>query len=516
MAESHENRKEQETITSSSDTPVYTAKNFKSSERIPRDHSPLYNVLRRRKSLTIPSKRFSKLTTMSKKMKKRVSMPDFEQGSTAQLPYFSESHERPLPPSPPPSLDDTSECKLGETESLCHLPEESQGPHKTEHYVLDLHNSNICEGDTSTTERADGDFNNQSKEELKMQLKDVLRKFNNHFPLRVKFVEGYCSEDSEHNLSANEMYDIHFIKKTKVINFKDKDGFIHQIPLTSAAMFGLVYNPLGDYDQALDGYTFEKCSDIMAADPMPTILCATNQVKSMDEQHGIAQNEILLVRGVQKPKIRGKRLLKVFSVLSNAGKLLPEQCQGEFTTKPSLVRLHLSQIVSNISNPFPAQAVLYTDKLEASMKLGFPQTGVITLCECIIETSLVSSPIGGDHSHDPSNDDYVTLHLNEDMMNLEIEVISWKESAQSQVDQTPESVLDYDDVIVVHKKPVPSESEEYDDILPVCRKEVSDDETYATVGMYHETTSEHKEGVSIDYDKVPVEIPMKTNEALQQ
>ena len=198
------------------------------------------------------------------------------------------------------------------------------------------------------------------------------------------------------------------------------------------------------------------------------------------------------------------------------GNCFQTQCQGEFTTKPSLVRLHLSQIVSNISNPFPAQAVLYTDKVEASMKLGFPQTGVITLCECIIETSLVSSPIGGDHSHDPSNDDYVTLHLNEDMMNLEIEVISWKESAQSQVDQTPESVLDYDDVIVVHKKPVPSESEEYDDILPVCRKEVSDDETYATVGMYHETTSEHKEGVSIDYDKVPVEIPMKTNEALQQ
>ena len=460
----------------------------------------LHNVLRRRNSLTLPSKKSSKAASKSKTMKKRESMPVFDKNSSEYLNTTEESeldsenapsYQRPLPPSPPPSPRSSPLFPIMEQDSKF----ESQGS-----------GIDRIGAETSSEDQRIKDSSLQSVHDSltssEMSLKSALTEFNNHFPLRVKFVEGYCSEDSEHSLSANEVYDIQFVKNTRVITLKDKDGFMHHIPLASTMMFGLVYNPFSDYDEALAGYTFEACSDIITAESMPTVVCATSRVHSQEEKHSIAENEIFVVKGIQKPKLRGKRFLRVFSLLTNAEKLLPEECQGKFSTKPSLVRLHLPQIVNSITNPFPVQAVLYVDNQEPSLKLGFPISGVITLCDCRIETSLVAYAISGEHT-----EDHVTLHLNDDMMALGVEVLKWKGSVQSLFEEyTPEGCGgDYDDVVVV-QKPI-TDNELYDDIVNTPQgKEVSDDETYATVDMHKKV----KMPGEAPYDNVRKEIPLDT------
>ena len=446
----------------------------------------LHNVFRRRNSLTLPNKKSSKTASKSKTVKKRESMPVFDQNylnTTEEGEQVSDpsalSCQRPLPPSPPPSPDSSPGT------ALFPLMEQDS---KFESCSSGI--DGIGAGDNETSSE-DQQARNSSMQSIcdsvttsEMSLQNALTKFNNHFPLRIKFVEGYCNEDSEHNLSANEVYDIQFVKKTRVITLRDKDGFMHHVPLASTMMFGLVYNPFSNFDEALAGYTFEACGDIMAADALPTVVCATSPVHNQEEKHSIAENEIFVVKGIQKPKLRGKRFLRVFSLQTNTEKLLPEECLGNFSTKPSLIRLHLPQIVNSITNPFPVQAVLYVDNQEPS-SLKLPITGVITLCDCRVETSLVAYPNSGEHS-----DDHVTLHLNNDMMELGVEVLKWKGSAESLLEgeeNAPKDHVsneDYDDVVVVQKKPATAESELYDDIVSSHqRNEVSDDETYATVDV---------------------------------
>ena len=319
-----------------------------------------------------------------------------------------------------------------------------------------------------------------AKCKLSVSLNEALSEYDHKFPLRLKFMEGYCSEDSEHNISSNDIYDIHFVKQTRVITLKDNNGFMHRIPLASSMMFGLVYNPNNNFDEALTGHEFEHCSDIMAADITPRIVCATNQVESSEERQSIAQNEIMIVKGIQKHKLRGKRSLKVFSLLTNTDKLLHEECHGKFTTKPSLIRLHLPQIFECFQKPFPTQAVLYVNRdcPDLSEQLNVPLSGVITLCDCTTEMSLVASPV----TNNCSENAQINLHLNDEMKQLEVQVISWSENGMfhticSEEDQPSPYVNVVTDL--------------YDDVVIEKQKTTSDEETYATVGSWKSTASPH-------------------------
>lgn len=343
---------------------------------------------------------------------------------------------------------------------------------------------------------------------MSMLLDEALKKYNHHFPLRIKVLEGYCSEDSEHNLSTNDIYDIHFVKQTRVITLKDSNGFMHQIPLASAMMFGLVYNPNNNLDEALAGHHFEKCSDIMAVEIMPQVVCATSQFESIEESHSIAKNEILVVKSIQKPKLRGKRSLKVFSLLTHTEKILPEECIGRFTTKPSLIQLHLPQMVQSISKPFPAQAVIYvnSDCPEVSKKLNIPLSGIITLCDCTTETSLVASSV----SDDGSSEGQITLQLNDEMTQLEVEVISWRDVEDStsfgsempadKAEHLPDEDL-YDDVLVLKANRDPDDA--YDDIVVTNFMVNSDEQTFGTQKNLLEPqhANQLQEG---EYDSIPL------------
>ena len=423
----------------------------------------------------------------------------------AQIPKASLSPESSDANSSRSALQESHESKTS-AEATIQLPEQSMQ-------------------DASSSQQSLNEEDTADAELLSISLREALKKYEHHFPLRLKIMQGYCSEDSEHNLSTDDVYDIHFAKQTRVITLRDNDGFTHRIPLASAMKFGLVYNPNNNYDEALAGYEFEKCSDIMAMESMPRIVCATTSIESAEQKHSIAQNEVIVVKSVQKPKLRGKKCLKVFSLLTNTEKVLPEECTGNFTTKPSLIRLHMPQIVQCFSNPFPTQAVLYVNANcpDLAEKLHVPLSGVITLCDCTTETSLVASPVVDENPDE--NLQQINLHLSNEMKQLEVQVISWKEDCGSctiyddtipvrRIETSPcINVADLHDDAIFHRENTSLDDikDVYDDILAAKDTPSPDDETYATVGIWRTTVPPYntvgQQQMASEYDSVPVEFP---------
>ena len=491
----------------------------------------------------------------SKPLKKKVSLPGFDSvpsvslNGTVQLNKttgcMALNYQRPLPPSPPPVSDTL--CSTVPNSDTCFPLEEDENSAVAAESEETLNVEIASSSDDTTTtcssnsisqaENIDGQMratllnhelagqttpiearetktpiHTQSEYQqvetggildpsLKMErtaancksslvsLNKALNEYDHKFPLRLQFMEGYCSEDSEHNLSTNDVYDIHFVKQTRVIILKDNNGFMHRIPLASSMMFGLVYNPNNNLNEALTGHEFEYCSNIMAIDVMPRIVCATNQIESTDERQSITQNEIMIVKGVQKHKLRGKRSLKVYSLLTNTEKLLHEECHGKFTTKPSLIRLHLAQIFECFQKPFPTQAVVYVNRdcPDLSNHLNVPLSGVITLCDCTTEMSLVASPV----SDNCSDNAQISLHLNDEMKQLEVKVISWSQDGKFHAEEDHHSpyvnVTElYDDVLVLQQNSNTDDTM-YDDVIVEKQKVTSDEETYATVGSWKST-----------------------------
>ena len=233
-----------------------------------------------------------------------------------------------------------------------------------------------------------------------MSLEELVSRYTDKFPLRMRIVKGFCGSTLRTTIATTETYDVHFVKKTKVIIVKDTAHTQYSIPLNSAIEFGLVFNPENKLNRATEGYTYRKVVDIIALSTMPKVIYSQLAIRGNDDKSTVFAKEILIIKGVHKPKHRGKRSLKVFSMMSRSEKILPEGYCGQFSTQPFLVKLHLSDIMEYLPDPFPADALMSVDydlfcKRTAELRdipvNIFTQNKIVKLCSCKVETSLVST-----------------------------------------------------------------------------------------------------------------------------
>ncbi len=61
------------------------------------------------------------------------------------------------------------------------------------------------------------------------------------------------------------MYNLHFLKKAKVVSITDAGGVHFSVPFNSSVKFGLLYNPDNDIQKSVTGYLFENVSAIVSA-----------------------------------------------------------------------------------------------------------------------------------------------------------------------------------------------------------------------------------------------------------
>ena len=187
----------------------------------------------------------------------------------------------------------------------------------------------------------------------------LIQKYPQYIPVRIRVLQGYCSDTADINISTGDLYDIQQIRATKVVTVRDQDGMSCRVPIESSMKFGLVFNLSSNYDEGLCGYTFKTVSDLTSLSILPKIVCTMKAYEGNDARGSIQENEILMIQQALKSKFRGKKGIKVYSLLTRTEKVLPEECDVGFSTNPSLVRVHPSDIIEHIANPFPAHAVMY-------------------------------------------------------------------------------------------------------------------------------------------------------------
>ena len=218
-----------------------------------------------------------------------------------------------------------------------------------------------------------------------VSLQQFVRKHSKSLPARVKVIRGYYGQSEDLELITDDLYNVHFVKHQKVVTIKDTQGTMYSVPLASILQFGLVFNE----QESMDGTTFHKASDIMALKVLPKVVCAMKAFRGADESSSVQKNEILKIQSIE---MRGKAVLKVFSFTRNSVKVLQANCKGRFSTKPSLIRLHLPDILTCI----PCKAVMFIDETVTTLATAkvFPSSilsGPILIAESKVETSLVAS-----------------------------------------------------------------------------------------------------------------------------
>ena len=212
---------------------------------------------------------------------------------------------------------------------------------------------------SSSTPKIDHSSTSNGQIEKADTIHSLIEKYNRHVPLRIRVLQGYCSDTADVNISTGDLYDVQKVKATKVVTIRDQDGMTYRVPLESTMKFGLVFNLSSNYDEGLCGYTFRTVSDLTSLAVLPRVVCTLKAFEGNDARSSVQENEILVIKQALKSLFRGKRGIKVYSLLMKTEKVLPEDCDVGFSTNPSLVRLHLSDFIEHISNPFPAHAVMY-------------------------------------------------------------------------------------------------------------------------------------------------------------
>ena len=235
-----------------------------------------------------------------------------------------------------------------------------------------------------------------------MLLPEFVKKYSESFPLHIKVLKGYCGPSSRLTISTSDTYNIHFIKHTKVVAIKDAHDTPYSIPLNSAIEFGMVYDPNNNHSEAVNGLTFTKLSEIIALPTPPKVFCVLKAFRGDDEKSTLYDNEILVVKQVLKSRFKSKRALKVYSLLAQSEKLLPEDCTGQFTTQPNMVRMHLPEMIEHVIYPFPHRAIIFfgaevyqNPEMEVQVQdlASSVLSKVITMCHCMTETSLIASSL---------------------------------------------------------------------------------------------------------------------------
>ena len=123
---------------------------------------------------------------------------------------------------------------------------------------------------------------------------------------------------------------------------------------------------------------------------LPKAVRTTKAYKGGNPESSVAENELLIVKGVKSRKVKGKSL-RVLSLVSGQMKELSENCVGGFSTKPYDVRLFLPEIMEHIKDPYPLKAILYVNSETAYELPGHMVSAVVTLIEMSVETSLIAT-----------------------------------------------------------------------------------------------------------------------------
>ena len=254
-------------------------------------------------------------------------------------------------------------------------------------------------------------------------LAKFVERYSRSLPLRVRVDKGYCGAEERFVISAGDVYNIHFLKRTKVVSICDSNGSDYTIPMNSAIEFGVLYDPNQNTAEAQKGKTFKKAGDIISicqsGGPLPRLVCATKTHPGSDPKSSVEENELLLVKKLGKTTMMRKPVLKVYSLTMKEEKSLHEDCAGYFTTDPYRIRLYPPEILAHLAEFLPLKSKLFIS-CDTSEELPVHLiSDVVTLLHSSTETSLIATTCW-EKGIAPTDEDRVPVDI---PLNLDIEVV---------------------------------------------------------------------------------------------
>lgn len=219
-----------------------------------------------------------------------------------------------------------------------------------------------------------------------ISLSQIVESHSNYLPLQVKVsgsLYGVCGTAS---LVDGESLNLHFVKETKYVRAMVAESRELKVPINSSLEFSLLYNPAGDLTDAMEGKQFVSVNDLMSANPLPLIVCVTEQHSSPSQ---LISGDILVLKKMKK-KSFGSGYLVCHNIRKNQEVRLTEKSKVQLSTKPHLVRLHLPQLIKHIRLP---QKVVVSAKDEtqwSQLRCYFPNNAC-TLLSSATEVSFIAS-----------------------------------------------------------------------------------------------------------------------------
>lgn len=259
-----------------------------------------------------------------------------------------------------------------------------------------------------------------------LSLLQFIEKYSDSLPAHIRIEKGHYGSNDPETFGLQEKLMISLVKSRKVLSITTSTLMKFVLPLGSAIQLSLLYNPDGNEERARQGYTFQSVRELMAKSPcLPIVICATKAVKGDSFGSTLFENEILVVKEYNTYT----KKLKVISVGTTPviQKLLPLKCNGCFTTKPSSVRIYVSDINNYIGTT--GQGVLHAvlDLSEATFtsngaKVDKSLYGVVQLTGFVTERSLLGTRLmeNWGSSAEPKA---FEIFVNENLSNVEVAVI---------------------------------------------------------------------------------------------
>ncbi len=278
---------------------------------------------------------------------------------------------------------------------------------------------------------------------LPMQLSDIITKYPHFLPLRVRVHNGYYGNASELFVAQNEIFDVHFIKRAKVVVLKyDRGQKELSVPLNSTVEFAVLYDPNHNDAEAKEGIVFNTVAELIASKPLPLVVKATRAYKGSSPESSVEAGELLLLTGVKTSSLPGRgKQLQARSLTTGGGeKQLHQKCAGAFSTKPRHVRMTLAEMIHH-EFPFPQTVMTFPDSDLDSLLPATIASSPVTLEGYKEESSIVATQVD---STATSHVDLPILDIHSSV-EIEVEPVQLNQSEQSQlVERTLSLYMDFD------------------------------------------------------------------------
>lgn len=290
-----------------------------------------------------------------------------------KLRFLSKKSSLPLNMEGDNDGGDTHQRRSSVVSESKHVAIPSPPPHSTSHLPSALYDSNP------------------------ISLSTFVQLYSNYLPAEILVTRG--DSYSHITLNSGDTLEVHQVRELNIVHSITNDNKQCKIPLNSPVEFCLLYDPENNITKTIRGYVFQRAYDLICAAVRPKLVCArsTWEGKSKDGSRVVIDDrEVMVVGGVEPPtKKKGKRYLRLYSITKQTKKVVPEECVGNFSTKPVLLPLYLPEITGYVQDPFPCKAVLQEEGLVVQPQmtnLVQELSGrVLTLTEMTKELALVTT-----------------------------------------------------------------------------------------------------------------------------